>query len=73
MITEAEALEIAREAIRGKVEHQAGSSVTVVRQGANYVVTFVHHTPADMLGPDYDARVTIDGQSGEVRQSLGAP
>jgi hypothetical protein len=72
-IPESAALAIARNAIAGKVELQAGSPVTVVRRKNCYVVTFVHRLPPGVRGPDYDAEVTIDGRTGEVLEVLGAP
>ncbi len=71
MITEAEAIEIAKEAIEGKIQPQTDSPITVQHHEGRYIITFVHITPSDMLGPDYDARVTIDARTGAVLEILG--
>lgn len=71
MISEDEAREIARQAILGKIEPQQGAEVRAERRRRRWVVTFVHVTPPDELGPDYDARVTIDAETGEVVEILG--
>lgn len=73
MLTAEECIEIARGAIAGKVELQEGAPINVERRDKKYIVTFVHNTPPHMLGPDYDARVTIDAESAEVIEILGAP
>ena len=73
MLTEEECIEIARHAIAGKVDLQEGAPIKVERRDKKYIVTFVHNTPSHMLGPDYDARITIDAESGEVIEILGAP
>jgi hypothetical protein len=71
MLTQDEAIEVARRAIAGKVELQKGSHVTVERKGDAYVVTFVRIDPPGTRGPDYDARVTIDADTGKVTELLG--
>jgi len=73
MLTREESIEIARQAIAGKVELQEGAPIEVEFRGKHYIVTFVHYTPPHMLGPDYDAKVTIDAESGAVIEILGAP
>jgi hypothetical protein len=72
-LTAERSIEIARRAIAGKVELSPDSSVEVASRKGLHIVTFVHHTPPHMLGPDYDARVTIDASTGEVLEILGAP
>lgn len=71
MISEMDALRIAKEAIEGKVNTQEGAPVTVEMEDDCYIITFVHINPPDTLGPDYDAMVTIDATSGEVLEILG--
>ena len=70
-ISESEALAVARNAIAGKVNLQEGSPVRIDHRKDRYVVTFVHHLPPGIRGPDYDAEVTIDDQTGEVLKLLG--
>lgn len=72
MLTSDEALAIARKAIAGKAELQKGAPVSVERKDGAYVVTFVHINPPGTRGPDYDARVTIDAETGKVTELLGA-
>lgn len=71
MLTNEEAIAIARQAIKGKTKLQKGSPVTIQRKGGACVVTFVHINPPGTLGPDYDARVTIDTQTRTVTELLG--
>jgi hypothetical protein len=66
------AVEIANEAIAGKAEVNATSTVTVEKRSQNYVVTYLRHNPPDVLAADYDARVIIDARTGEVLELLGA-
>ncbi len=70
MISPAEALAIATEAIAGNVEHRPDEPIEVVRRDDRYVVTFVHVNPPGVRGANYDARVTIDAESGEVTEIL---
>lgn len=72
VITEEKAIEIARQAIVGKVTLSQGGSVKAALQNDRYVVTFTRVNPPGRLGPDYDAQVTVDAKSGEVLQVLGA-
>jgi len=71
MITESVAIEIAQEAIVGKVEVQDENLVTVTLEGDRYIVTFERDNPPGVRGPDYDAKVTIDAESGDVLEILG--
>jgi uncharacterized membrane protein YkoI len=70
-ISESEATAIARNAIAGKVDLQDGAPVRVDHRQDRYIVTFVHRLPPGIRGPDYDAEVTIDDQTGEVLKLLG--
>ncbi|MBM3744503.1 MAG: hypothetical protein FJW34_01750 [Acidobacteria bacterium] len=70
-ISASEATAIARNAAAGKVNLQEGSPVRVDHREDRYVVTFVHLLPPGIRGPDYDAEVTIDDQTGEVLKLLG--
>lgn len=65
------AVEIARGAIAGKVTLTSTASLRVERKGATYVVTWERHDPPGTRGPDFDARVTIDAQTGAVLELLG--
>lgn len=73
MLTESEAIAIARRALVGKVTPQDGAPVVVDTEGDRLIVTFVHHNPPGVRGPDYDARVTLDRRSGRVLEILGGP
>jgi uncharacterized membrane protein YkoI len=73
MIPKSAAIDIAKKAIQGKAELQEDAPITVQLQKGRYVITFVHINPPGTLGPDYDARVTIDAKTGEVLDILGAP
>jgi uncharacterized membrane protein YkoI len=70
-ISEARAIEIARQAIQGKVDLQSPGAVTVKRERGRYVVIFEHYNPPGVRGPDYDAKVTIDAMTGDVIELLG--
>lgn len=69
-LTDAQALAIARQAIAGKASPAPGAPVEIARADGRITVTFVHETPPNMLGADYDARVVIDAASGDVLQLL---
>lgn len=69
-LTNSQALAIARQAIVGKASPDPGAPVEIDRVQGTITVTFVHETPQNMLGADYDARVVIDAVSGEVLQLL---
>lgn len=71
MITEAEAIKIAEQAISGKLETQPGAPVKVTIEGEKYTVIFERINPPNTLGPDYDAKVTVDAETGEVLEILG--
>jgi hypothetical protein len=67
------AIDIAQRAIAGKAQRQAGAPIVVELAGLDYIVTFVHLNPHGTLGADYDARVRIDAETGEVREILVGP
>lgn len=73
MITKHYAIEIARKAIDGKVDPQPGSPVTAELTDNRYTVIFVHLNAPGTHGADYDAKVSIDANSGEVLEVLGGP
>jgi len=73
MITESEAISIAKRTIKGKATPQDGSPITSELQGNTYIVTFIHENPPGVKGADYDARVTLDAKTGEVMQLLVGP
>jgi hypothetical protein len=73
MISEAEAIKIAKKAIHGKITPQKGSPINVEIDDIKYKIKFIHVNPPGVRGPDYDALVTIDGNTGEVVSLLGGP
>ena len=70
-IRDEQAVATARAAVAGAVEI-SGGPVSVNRQGDTVVVEFGCDLPPGTRGPDYDARVTLDANSGAVREILGA-
>lgn len=72
MISSAQAISNASNAIVGTVDLQQGAPITAVLSGKIYVVTFGVILPADTLGPDYAARVTVDAFTGDVLSILGS-
>jgi len=73
MITQDEALKIARRAIKGKVTPQQDAPVEATLNNDQYIIVFVHINPPGRRGPDFDAKVTIDARSGKVLEILGGP
>lgn len=71
VFTDKEAIEVARKAIEGKVTLSATARPVVKRDKNDYIVTFERKNPPNFLGPDYDARVTIDCNTRQVKQILG--
>ncbi|MBW4644930.1 MAG: PepSY domain-containing protein [Goleter apudmare HA4340-LM2] len=71
MITQDQAIEIAKQEIQGKVEPQQDAPIKVELKDNRYIVVFEHINPPGTRGPDYDAKVTIDGNSGKVLEILG--
>lgn len=65
------AIQIAREAIEGLVELSSPADVQVERHGTAFTVTFPRRNPPGVRAADYDARVTIDAQTGAVVEVLG--
>lgn len=72
-ITKQKALGIALKAIEGKVRRKENSPVEITCDANVYTVTFVHETPTNMLGADFDAQVRIDAITGEVLQLMVGP
>lgn len=70
MITQTEAIEIARKEILGKIEIEENAPVTAELENNQYIVTFGCNLPPDTLGPDYAARVTINAVSGKIMNVL---
>ena len=66
MITYDEAVSIARECALRSMRLKDGGPVEVRLEAAVYTVTFVHVMEKPILAPDYDARVTVDGNTGAV-------
>lgn len=69
-ITKDEAVEIAREALTGKVDLPADASAEVECKDGVYVVVFPWRVVENVLGPDYHAKVTVDAERGEVLEIL---
>jgi uncharacterized membrane protein YkoI len=67
--TEEQALAIAQQAIAGKITPRAGSSVQIVRRDDSWDVEWAL-APEPRRGPDFEARVTIDAETGEVTSVL---
>ncbi len=72
MLTEEEAVARAKEAIEGLATIQPDSTVEVKRRRKKYIVTFVRFNPPGVRGPDFDAKVTLDAETGEILEILGA-
>ncbi len=70
MITQDEAIKIAKKAIKGKVKPQPNAPIEVELKNERYIVTFVCVWPPGTRGPDFSARVTIDAPSGRVLEIL---
>jgi hypothetical protein len=71
MIDEAEALRRAEEAVRGLADITEGNPQRVEFEGDRCIVTFERNDPPGTRGPDYDAQVTLDAETGEVLGILG--
>lgn len=69
-LTNEQAIEVARNAVKDCVTLQAGSPIRVEAHEKQIIVTFVHILPPGTRGPDYDAKVTIDAKSAAVLQLL---
>ena len=70
LITEDKAVEIAKDAIKGRMEYDETGKITVEQEEGQYIVTFPYKLPAGWLGPDYAARVSIDSKTGKVIKLL---
>jgi uncharacterized membrane protein YkoI len=71
MIPEARAVEIARDAVKGKIKIPDGNPVNVELIDGRYVVTFPTNLPKGIRGASYYAKVTINAKTGEVIEILG--
>jgi len=73
LISKEQAIAIARQKIVGEVTLlDEDEPVTVTKEDGHYVVTFVRRNPPGTRAADYDARLTIDANSGEVLKFLVA-
>lgn len=70
MITEDEAVAIARQAIEGKITPEEDAPIRVEWADNQYIVTFEVILPPGVRGPDFSAQVTIDANTGEVIEIL---
>jgi hypothetical protein len=67
-ISEGDAIRIAREVTRGKVELGDNPEITVAKHGDVYTVTFLTNDRSNTLRADYDAQIEIDAVTGKVRE-----
>jgi uncharacterized membrane protein YkoI len=74
IISQERALEIARSAIKGRMEYDKTGEIVVELKENQYIVTFPHGIPKTpgLRAPDYAARVWIDAKSGKVLKVWGA-
>ncbi len=70
MISEEVAVQIAKEAIVGKLTPQKDAPIETALIDDQYIVTFVMVLPPGTRGPDFSAQVTIDADSGDVLDIL---
>lgn len=71
-ITEDKAVEIAKEAIKGKLRYDESGEIIVEQEEGQYIVTFPVKVRPHVLGPDYAARVWVDSETGRV-SGIGWP
>ena len=71
MISDDDAVAAARAALVGRVNPRPAAPVRVTREGARIIVEFGRLDPPGTRGPDYDARVSVDGESGRILAVLG--
>jgi len=71
VISDDDAVAAARVALVGRVNPQPGAPVRVTREGAQIIVEFGRQDPPGTRGPDYDARVRLDAESGGILSILG--
>lgn len=72
MISEEQAVSIAKEAVEGKIVVGPENQAEVSLVANEYVVIFKNSPGPLVPGPDYVARVTIDAKTGKVKQILGS-
>lgn len=70
-ISDYAAVRAARKAVRGYATLTPGAGVRVKEDNGRIVVEFARHNAPGERGPDYEARVTLDAQTGEVLEILG--
>ena len=70
MIDQDRAREIALQAVDGFVAMPPGTPVTAERRDDRFVVTIGSGPPPGVRGADYQARITVDANSGEVLELL---
>ena len=71
MITQDEAIKVAKKAIKGIIKPQKNAPIEVKLKNGQYIVVFVSVWPPGTLGPDFAAKVTLDASSGQVLEILG--
>ena len=70
IVTRAEAIEIARRTIDGHIRISSDATLEVAESVDRFVIEWRRHHPPQVLGPDYDARVTVDRVTGKVLEFL---
>jgi uncharacterized membrane protein YkoI len=70
-ISHEEAVLAARSAVRDHLTLSEGADVRIEEEDDRIVVEFGSPTPPGQRGPDYEARVTVNAQTGEVIDILG--
>ncbi len=73
MISKSKAVEIARAAIKGKINLQRGGTVDTELVKSDYIVQFRHVLPPGTAGGGTDAIVTLDAKTGSVSSVMGGP
>jgi hypothetical protein len=71
MISDEQAIEFARRAIEGKVEPHSDAQPKVEAKGNELVVEWVRPADPRRRGPDYEAQVRLDAETGRVLGLLG--
>ncbi len=72
MISEEEAVKIATDAITPGIRPADDAVLATESDGDNWIVTWERILPPGTRGPDFDAKVTIDAQSGKVLTILSS-
>ena len=71
VMSEAKAIELAREACAGKAEIPEGVQARATFAAGKYIVIFPTNHPAGKRGADYHAKVTLNARTGAIIELLG--